>query len=144
MEQNLNKAIDFTFNEEGIHSNDKGDPGGDTKFGVARNFHPEITDEEWENFTIEAARKIAKTYWDSCHCDDIPSPLDVIVFDTAYNMGVAKALALLKIYSEPMHYLMFRIKDYSDKVAKKPEKLRFFRGWVNRVIDLFEITNIGG
>jgi lysozyme family protein len=143
---NFGKAWAFTAPEEGIHSNDPQDPGGDTKWGTARNKHPEITDEQWANWTEEDSMHLAEvSYWDACRCDDLTTPVDIITFDTAYNMGVSKALALLiqamnRPGDDAIELLFFRLHDYSEQIRLKPERLKYFRGWINRVVDLFFAT----
>jgi hypothetical protein len=61
-------------------------------------------------------------------------------------MGRPEALALLQEArkrpgDDTVEYLFFRIRHYSDKVKKVPAKIKYFRGWVNRVLDLFDIVD---
>lgn len=65
-----------------------GDPGGTTKWGIAQAFHPNV---DVSTLTEEQAIAIAKPiYWHGCRCDDLPYPMDVLVWDAAFNMGVAR------------------------------------------------------
>ena len=62
-----------------------GDLGGETRFGISKRQYP---NEDITNITIERARDIYKRdYWDVVKCDELPSPLDLFVFDAAVNQG---------------------------------------------------------
>lgn len=66
-----------------------GDPGGTTRWGIAQRFHPDV---DMLNLSEKQAQEIAKReYWDKCRCDDLPYPLDILVWDAAFNMGVSRA-----------------------------------------------------
>jgi lysozyme family protein len=140
---NFPKAWQFTAPEEGIHSDDPADPGGDTKYGTSRPNHPEITDAQWAVWTVEDSMRLAKTdYWDALGCDSLPTPVDIIAFDSAYNMGLGEARILLKEAAaaprdDADEMLFYRIRDYSEKVRRNQALLKYFRGWINRVVDLF-------
>jgi len=79
-------AVSFVLGLEGGYSNDKRDPGGETKYGISRRAFP------WMNIktlTHEGAVEIyRKYYWDAAGCNDLPWPLAGYVFDGAVNQGV--------------------------------------------------------
>lgn len=79
--------------EEGKHGNQAGDRGGDTVYGIARNFHP---DEPWPP-TWERAREIRRLeYWERQHCGELPWGWALAVYDAAINQpGSLKALQQL-------------------------------------------------
>lgn len=42
MRTNFDRAFDLLMEMEGYESNDKRDPGGRTKWGIAHEYHPEV------------------------------------------------------------------------------------------------------
>lgn len=70
----------------------------------------------------------------------MPYPWDVIVFDTAVNIGVSKALKLKSQSGTPCEFHMARIRYYCDLVIAKPVMQKYIRGWVNRVVQLWTET----
>jgi lysozyme family protein len=135
--------------------NDPNDHGGETKFGIAQKF---ITDLCVRDATLEQAQKVYyDRYWIQSGCDRIPSPLDLLHFDTAVNMGVGTAvkflqtevgakadgsfgpatIAALIAVNKNMptlcsEYLDLRQKHYNDIIARDPSQARFANGWKNR------------
>lgn len=91
MKETFQKAWKFTMKWEGggrVHTV-SGDPGGTTKWGIAQRYHPNV---DVANLTEAEAQEIARrAYWDTCRCDDLPYPLDILVWDAAFNMGVSRA-----------------------------------------------------
>ena len=144
MNNNFNKSLDFILKWEGYKSEDPRDSGGRTIFGIAEKFHPEMVAKLWDMPKEEAeqeARDFYKTeYWDKCDCDNIYSPYDMVVMDTAVNMGISRALGFRKLsmggagYPEWVDYIMLRIEFYT-KIAKNNPV--FLKGWINRVMDLY-------
>lgn len=92
--QNFPKAFSHVINVEGGYVNDPNDPGGETKYGISKRSYP---NEDIKNLTMDRAREIYKAdYWDSCHCDELPHPLDIYLFDAAVNHGVVGAVKMLQ------------------------------------------------
>lgn len=144
MNSNFHNTMDFILQWEGYKSENPLDTGGRTIFGIAEKFHPVTVADLWDMPKEEAekeARAFYKTeYWDKCDCDNLPSPYDMIVMDTAVNMGVKRALELKEKstggagYPRWMDFLILRIECYC-KIAKNNPV--FLRGWINRVTDLY-------
>lgn len=44
----------------------------------------------------EAARLFKKHFWDALHCQSLPAPLAMVVYDSAVNMGAPRAITLLQ------------------------------------------------
>ena len=129
--------MEFVFKWEGGYVNDPDDPGGETNFGISKKTYPKV---DIKNLTKERARAIyKKDYWDMCLCDELDSPADIIVFDTAVSMGLKKALTLFQESEGWMDYLFRRMDCYA-KIAKSPSKQKFLRGWINRVVDLYRLA----
>ncbi len=79
---------------EGEYGNDPDDPGGETKFGISKRSHPEVDIPE---LTRAQAKAIYRTeYWDRLRCDELPEPLDILVFDAAVNQGPKPAVKMLQ------------------------------------------------
>lgn len=153
MKESWEKAIQFVLKWEGGLSNDKDDPGGLTIYGICARSYPNDVQkmyELWKANKKEEAKKIAidiykKNYWDKSGCDNLPYPLDIIVFDTAVNMGVGTAQGILKAsQKDPLLYILLRIKRYRDIALANPKSAKFFLGWINRVVDLFTFIKGAG
>ncbi|MDE2105383.1 MAG: hypothetical protein KGL39_49610 [Patescibacteria group bacterium] len=81
-------ALAIVFPEEGPYSNTSGDAGGQTKWGVAHNMHPEITDAQWAVWTkADSEIVLRKQYWDAHRCGEMPWPWALAVFDGVVNQG---------------------------------------------------------
>lgn len=140
MKDNFDKAFLWTVGAEGKPTDDPDDPGGFTVWGLAKRWHPEIGPDT----TIEYAKEVyRREYWDALGCDDLPAPLDRVVFDCAVNPGPGVARDLLKKTRNWQDFQILRLKYYSELVRKHPEKIRYFRGWANRVLNLWEAVKKG-
>lgn len=79
---------------EGGYSLDERDPGGETKYGISKRAYPDL---DIARLTLTDAHAIYKRdYWDPCRCDQLPEPIDELVFDCAVNQGVGVAVKLLQ------------------------------------------------
>jgi lysozyme family protein len=171
MEDNFNKTLDFTLEHEGGYVDNPADPGGATNRGISFRFLKGIdsstTKSDIVNMTLERASEIYRTYfWRSCYCDELPSLVDSVVFDTAVNMGTGTSIKLLQkslndLYGtnlkvdgsfgpitqsaveEIVDTLEFakdiidRRRDYYTSLANNKPRFRvFLRGWMNRINDL--------
>jgi len=142
MDKSFEKAVQFVLKWEGGYSNDPRDPGGETKFGICKRSYPEL---DISKLTLKQAKEIYyQNYWLKAGCDKTIYPLNIIVFDTAVNMGRSMAEKLLnECFSYDVDknigtynwkdYLLLRLYTYS---KFKQAKL-YFRGWSNRVLDLY-------
>lgn len=145
----MREKFDFAFNLTvmrfeggGRYTNDPDDPGGETKWGLSKKGNPDL---DIANLTKQDAWEIyRKRYWDPCGCDEMPYPWDVIVFDAAVNLGVAKAMRMKVQSGTPCEFHMARIRYYCDLVAAKPIMQKYIRGWVNRVVQLWTETKQEG
>jgi lysozyme family protein len=138
MKDNFDKAFSLTVGLEGEYSNDPSDSGGETKWGISQKAYPSL---DIKNLTIEKAKEIYLIdYWMRIDCNSLPSPLDILVFDSAVNLGIGATKKLLERSDlDSLRFLLNRI-DYYVELAKKSESARkFFRGWVNRVIHLYKM-----
>ena len=90
---NFETAVNLTLEKEGILSDHKDDAGGLTKYGISQAAYPGL---DIASLTKADAIAIYKRdYWDKAQCEEIPYPLDIMLFDTAVNHGVTKAVKIL-------------------------------------------------
>lgn len=84
-------AAELVLLAEGPMSNDQYDPGGLTKFGISKRWHPGV---DVANLTRDQALDIyRREYWGEC--EKMPWPWALAVFDCAVNqIGGSSAVAL--------------------------------------------------
>lgn len=133
MRENFALAVGFTLKKEAGYVNDKDDPGGETNFGIAKRYHPDV---DIKNLTETAAAMIYKMeYWDEMGCDLLPFPKDVIAFEMAVNPG--KGVAKQAVNAETWEGMLFyRLKYYVEKVVENPKKVKYIFGWMDRILEL--------
>jgi lysozyme family protein len=89
-------AFYYTMNFEvgsapdGGYVNDPNDPGGETKYGIAKRYNPDL---DIKNLTVQQAMDVYyKRYWKPLQLDAIASGrISAEIFDTAVNGGVGTA-----------------------------------------------------
>lgn len=148
-------AVAIVLPEEGPYALDAGDPGGETKWGIARNAHPEISAEDWAAFTRDDAIDLYRAqYWTAHDCDAMPWRWALAVFDGAINQGDAavklaqEALgvpedgnigkqtldAIAKAGDEQFEmFLALRARAYAFNGG---EFIRFGKGWLKRLFNV--------
>jgi len=141
VKENFDRAFDLTvmrFEGGAVYTNDPNDPGGETKYGISKRAYPNL---DIRNLTKEKAKEIFRTdYWNPVGGDEMPYPWDIIVTDAAFNLGVSQAFKLKSKAGSPAEYHIERIAFYTNLVVKKPALLKYLRGWINRVIQLWNET----
>lgn len=136
MNENFDKAFDLLMEFEGGYVNDKDDKGGATKYGIGQRAYP---NEDIEALTLERAKTLyLRDYWLVAGCEDLTYPWDIVVFDTAVNMGPATAKLIASHSTSWQDVLFFRARRYIQIVGKNPSQVKFLRGWMNRIITLWE------
>ena len=103
MNNNYEKALAHTLEFEGLWSDNPADPGGATMKGITLAVYrvwkrnPHITPEQLRVIPNEDVYNLYKQlYWDEINGDSLPSGIDYIVFDSAVNMGVGRAIKLIQ------------------------------------------------
>ena len=96
--QNYQACLDMILHHEGGYVNHPKDPGGETNLGVTKRVY-----EEWggtkdmKDLEVEDVAPIyRKNYWDRIKADDLPSGLDLCVFDFGVNAGTGRAAKYLQ------------------------------------------------
>ena len=152
-------AIIKTIRREGGDkiTEDPADPGGLTKYGIAKRYHPEI---DIRNLTLEEATAIyKKEYWDTVRADEIQSQsVAEMLFDAAVNPGVDTAIKIARTVlglppsggadSDLMSHInstdpvifataftLAKIARYVFLVKQNKAKQKYFFGWVNRALE---------
>jgi len=91
-------CLTFVLKAEGGLSDDPADRGGRTNLGVtegtlARARREGVANaENVDSLTRDVAAAIYRTYyWNACRCGELPTPVDLAVFDAAVHMGTGTA-----------------------------------------------------
>ena len=135
MTKDFDKAIKFVLKWEGGLSEDPNDPGGVTKYGISQKAYPYL---DVRNLTLKKAKQFYyDNYWLKAGCDKkYIFPANIMIFDTAVNCGINRAIKIYNNSTGWEDYLFRRIEFYTGlKTAKY-----YLRGWVNRVIDLYKLV----
>lgn len=164
MKENFPKSLALVLDAEDGYSNDPNDRGGETNFGekhygISKKSHPS---EDIKNMTIERAGEIyLLEYWTPTRCDELPSGVDYVVFDSAVQHGILNAGRFLQRASNRQigtlstdgvvgdltirnvtrcelrglicDYLRERDIFYRKIVARDISQEVFFRGWMARL-----------
>lgn len=163
---NFTSSLDRVLKHEGGYSNDAGDPGGATMWGITHIDYDAYRKLKGENpqdvrkMTITERDEIyKKKYWTGGRCDDLPSGVDYCVFDGAVNSGVSQSAKWLQRalgvtvdghigdqtllaaqQAEPSDL----IRSMCDQRRKFLQSLktfsRFGKGWMTRVADVQSIA----
>jgi lysozyme family protein len=134
------KALQFALKWEGGYSNDPDDPGKETKWGISKKAHPDL---DIANLSpVTAAKIYEKEYWEAAGCDLMPYPLNIVVFDTAVNCGVSRAIQWAKVARSVEDYFKLRREYYIGIINKNPRLSKYLRGWWNRMADLAKLVEI--
>lgn len=102
MKENYDRCLAEVLEQEGGYSNDPGDPGGPTKYGItiwdARMYWKhDATAADVRAMPLDVAKQIYKSkYWDAIHGDDLPGGVDLAVFDYGVNSGIHRAAMVLQ------------------------------------------------
>jgi lysozyme family protein len=96
--ENYDKCLETILHHEGGYVNHPKDPGGETNLGVTKRVY-----EEWggtkhmRDLLVEDVAPIyRKNYWDRLRGDQLPSGLDLCVFDFGVNAGPGRAAKFLQ------------------------------------------------
>lgn len=99
---NYDEALRRLLIHEGGYSNDPGDPGGPTKYGITifdvrKYLKPNATAADVRALTVDQAKAIYKAHYAKpLHFDDLPSGVDYAVFDYGVNSGIFRSAKVLQ------------------------------------------------
>lgn len=105
--RNFPAALREILRHEGGYVDHPSDPGGATNLGITLGTAREngldvdgdgdVDKDDVRKLTPKMAGKVYRArYWNTCHCDDLPAGVDLMVFDFAVNSGPARARRLLQ------------------------------------------------
>lgn len=81
-------------NVEGGYVNNPSDPGGETRFGIAKRYHQDV---DIKNLTRDGAISIYRIqYWDAIHGDDLHPAIAFMLCDADINEGGGTAVVILQ------------------------------------------------
>jgi lysozyme family protein len=99
---NWNSCLAFVLAAEGGYVDDPQDPGGATNLGITLDElsqwrHTAVTKADVQELTRDEAAAIYRTsYWNATRCSDLPSGVELMVFDAAVNNGTGRAAKFLQ------------------------------------------------
>lgn len=102
MKDNYDATLKEVLEQEGGYSNDAGDSGGPTKYGItiidARLYWKHnATAADVRAMPLNVAKDIYKSkYWDALQCDSLPDGLDLAIMDYGVNSGIHRAAMVLQ------------------------------------------------
>ena len=98
MQANYDKCLETILHHEGGYVNHPKDPGGETNLGVTKRVYEEHGGtKDMKDLTVEDVAPIYKKgYWDKMKGDDLPSGLDLCVFDFGVNAGPGRGAKFLQ------------------------------------------------
>lgn len=100
--ETYDEALHYVFLDEGDYSNDPGDPGGPTRWGItiedARHYwKPNATASDVRRLPVPVAQDIyAKHYATPLHYNELPAGVDYTVLDFGINSGIDRAAHFLQ------------------------------------------------
>ena len=102
MKDNFPAALQALLKHEGGYVNHPSDPGGMTNLGVTKRVWEEWVGHEVDEKQMRAltpelvAPLYKKKYWDKVCGDELPTGLDLAVFDLSVNSGPGRAAKMLQ------------------------------------------------
>jgi lysozyme family protein len=102
MKSSYDTIITGVLVSEGVYSNDAGDPGGPTKYGITiwdgrAYWKKNATAADMKAMSLSVAKEIYRTkYWAKIDGDDLPAGVDYAVFDYGVNSGISRAAKVLQ------------------------------------------------
>ena len=98
MSNKFKEALEIILHHEGGYVNHPKDPGGETNLGVTKRVYEEHGGtKDMKDLTVEDVAPIYKKgYWDKMKGDDLPSGLDLCVFDFGVNAGPGRGAKFLQ------------------------------------------------
>jgi lysozyme family protein len=88
------RAFEHVVSIEGGFVDDPADPGLETKYGISKRAYPDV---DIKNLTLDQAKSIYRfDYWEPLHCDEMPWPLSMMVFDCGVNQGLTTSAKTLQ------------------------------------------------
>lgn len=96
--ENYQKCLDMILHHEGGYVDHPKDPGGETNLGVTKRVYEDFGGtKDMKELTVEDVEPIyKKNYWDRIKGNELPTGLDLCVFDFGVNAGTGRAAKYLQ------------------------------------------------
>ena len=101
--ENYDKCLETILHHEGGYVNHPKDPGGETNLGVTKRVYEswvmenDLLQKDMKDLKVEDVAPIyRKNYWDRIKGDQLPSGLDLCVFDFGVNAGTGRSAKYLQ------------------------------------------------
>ena len=159
MKTSFEQIIEQVLEHEGGYVNDPHDSGGETNFGIAKRWYPNV---DIKNLTKEQAKKIYhQDYWNPAKCNEVPPKLRHIYFDMCVNFGRRGAVKVLQQAANSKNrdkikvdggigpatlkaiqnlsvdrVRAYRVLRFANIVIDKPNQERFWLGWYRRATEV--------
>ena len=94
---NFDSCLKEVLLHEGCYVNHPKDPGGRTNLGVTQRTYEAwigypVSEQIMRKLTVDHVKTLYKVkYWDAIHGDDLPTGVDLCVFDFGVNAGPSRA-----------------------------------------------------
>jgi lysozyme family protein len=166
MKDNFEKSLELVLQSEGGFQTQSADSGNHLSDGRAGSTNLGVTQANWESFlghpvtwndmkaltpaTVSPFYK--KKYWDMVFGDELPTPIDFMMFDFAVNHGVGGCIKVMQgvvgvqmdggmgpqtlnaIKAVPIDQLIQRFSDAKEAYYKSLNNPTYQAGWLNRVV----------
>jgi lysozyme family protein len=153
MKNNFNDCLQRVLKDEGGYSDDSGDNGGATKYGITigdvrRYVKKNATKEDVRNLSIDTAKVIYKSkYWDAISADSLPSGVDYTCFDYGVNSGIGRVRKVLNQFKDKSgDALIDAINDerqsFLTSISENSHNTKFRKGWLARVKRVRDYSHI--
>lgn len=151
------EIVKNVIRREGGYVDHPKDPGGETKYGIAKRSHKE---EDIKNLTKERAEQIYyEDYWEPSKTPYLPHNIQETFFDMVVNMGQRRAVKILQKACnskkcnlkvdgligkntiraakkiDASRLKVYRILFYTDLIKRKPDLKAFIVGWIRRAME---------
>ena len=126
---------------DGEYNNNPADPGGETKYGIAKRSHPEL---DIQNLSLADAMSIyLSEYWNAYCLDSKPYPYSVALMD-AYVQHSPKHVKQWDDLAQGNYNSLIKLRRdyYLALIDKNPSESVFKKGWMNRLNDLGKYCDI--
>lgn len=165
MKENIEKCLEIILKHEGGFVNHPDDPGGATNMGITQRTYEaylgrKVSLEEMKNLKVSDVIPLyEEKYWNKCRCSELPSGLDLCVFDFSVNAGPKRAIKKLQevvktiqdgIIGEKTIQAVYVLNFDTEKMILEYQTLReeyyrglwhfetFGKGWLRRVRETTE------
>ena len=123
-------AVNLVLNHEGGYVNNPSDPGGETNFGIAKRWHPDL---DIRNLTKDQASVIyQQQYWTAAMEQEPDQRMGNALLDTAVNQGPMVAQQLYKQFGHSIReFQLARLLRYAS--LNRPQNNH---SWFQRTLDV--------